>query len=74
MTQAADLAYTTLRSGILAGRYPPGERLGELEVVLGPQAIPVVAEVGDTLRAALAARDRGDPAQCMRTRLDRNLA
>lgn len=43
MTQAADLAYTTLRSGILAGRYPPGERLGEIEVAaeIGMSRTPV---------------------------------
>jgi hypothetical protein len=36
------------------------ERLGELEVVIGPQARPVVAEVQTRLREAAAARQRGD--------------
>jgi hypothetical protein len=36
------------------------ERLGELEVVIGPQARPVVAEVRNRLREAAAARERGD--------------
>ncbi len=36
------------------------ERLGELEVVIGPQARPVVAEVQTRLREAAAARERGD--------------
>jgi len=36
------------------------ERLGELEVVIGPQARPVVAEVQSRLREAAAARERGD--------------
>jgi hypothetical protein len=38
------------------------QRLGELEVVIGPQARPVVAEVQSRLREALAARERGDVA------------
>ncbi len=43
MTQAGDLAYTTLRSGILDGRYPAGERLGEIEVAaeIGLSRTPV---------------------------------
>jgi DNA-binding GntR family transcriptional regulator len=43
MTQAGDLAYSTLRSGILDGRYPPGERLGEIEVAaeIGLSRTPV---------------------------------
>jgi hypothetical protein len=36
------------------------ERLGELEVVIGPQARPVVAEVRTRLTEAAAARERGD--------------
>jgi hypothetical protein len=36
------------------------ERLGELEVVIGDQARPVVAEVRGRLREAAAARERGD--------------
>jgi hypothetical protein len=36
------------------------DRLGELEVVIGPQARPVVAEVQSRLREAAAARERGD--------------
>ncbi len=36
------------------------ERLGELEVVIGPQARPVVAEVHSRLKDAAAARERGD--------------
>jgi hypothetical protein len=35
-------------------------RLGELEVVIGPQAKAVVAEVQSRLREAAAARERGD--------------
>ena len=37
-------------------------RLGELEVVLGSQVRPVLAEIRQTLILALAARDRGDKA------------
>jgi hypothetical protein len=40
--------------------------LGELEVVLGPQARGVVAAVRDQLRQAMAARDRGDPVEALR--------
>jgi len=36
------------------------DRLGELEVVIGPQARPAVAEVRNLLREAAAARQRGD--------------
>ncbi len=36
------------------------DRLGELEVVIGPQARPVVAELRARLRQAAAARERGD--------------
>lgn len=36
------------------------DRLGELEVVIGPQARPAVAELRDKLREAAAARQRGD--------------
>lgn len=36
------------------------DRLGELEVVIGPQARPAVAEVQNRLREAAAARERGD--------------
>jgi hypothetical protein len=36
------------------------DRLGELEVVIGPQARPAVAEVRGRLREAAAARERGD--------------
>jgi len=36
------------------------ENLGELEVVIGPQARPVVAEVRAGLRDAMACRERGD--------------
>jgi hypothetical protein len=36
------------------------ERLGELEVVIGQQARPVVAEVRTRLLEAAAARERGD--------------
>ncbi len=36
------------------------ERLGDLEVVIGPHARPVVAAVRALLRQAMAARDRGD--------------
>jgi hypothetical protein len=36
------------------------DRLGELEVVIGPQARPAVAELRDKLREAGAARQRGD--------------
>ena len=36
------------------------ENLGELEVVIGPKARPVVAEVRAGLRDALACRERGD--------------
>jgi hypothetical protein len=36
------------------------ENLGELEVVIGPKARPVVAEVKAGLREAIACRDRGD--------------
>ena len=36
------------------------ERLGELEVVIGEQARPVVAEVRSRLQEAAAARERGD--------------
>lgn len=36
------------------------DRLGELEVVIGPQARPVVAEVQARLREAAAARQGGD--------------
>ncbi len=36
------------------------DRLGELEVVIGPQARPVVAEVRSRLKEAAAARERGD--------------
>jgi hypothetical protein len=36
------------------------DRLGELEVVIGPQARPVVAEVRSQLKEAAAARERGD--------------
>ena len=35
-------------------------RLGDLEVVLGTRVRPVLANVRDTLIAAMAARDRGD--------------
>lgn len=35
-------------------------RLGELEVVLGSEIGPLLAEVRTTLIAAMAARDRGD--------------
>jgi hypothetical protein len=37
-------------------------RLGELEVVLGTQVRPVLAEIRETLIRALAARDRGEMA------------
>ena len=36
------------------------DRLGELEIVIGPQARPVVAEVRSRLLEAAAARERGD--------------
>ena len=36
------------------------ESLGELEVVIGPKARPVVAEVRAGLREAMACRERGD--------------
>jgi hypothetical protein len=36
------------------------DRLGELEVVIGPQAKPVVAEVRNRLLEAASARERGD--------------
>ncbi|SRR5579885_248822 len=36
------------------------ENLGELEVVIGPKARPIVAEVRSGLRDAVACRDRGD--------------
>ena len=36
------------------------ENLGELEVVIGPRAGPVVAEVRAGLRDAMACRERGD--------------
>lgn len=36
------------------------DRLQELEIVIGPQAAPVVAAVRATLIGAMAARDRGD--------------
>ena len=36
------------------------ENLGELEVVIGPKARPVVAEVRAGLRDAIACRERGD--------------
>ena len=36
------------------------DRLGELEVVIGEQARPVVAEVRGRLRDAASARERGD--------------
>lgn len=36
------------------------ERLGELEVVIGAQARPVVAEVRARLKEAASARERGD--------------
>ena len=36
------------------------ENLGELEVVIGPKARPVVAEVRAGLRDAMACRERGD--------------
>ena len=36
------------------------ENLGELEVVVGPKARPVVAEVRARLRDAMACRERGD--------------
>jgi hypothetical protein len=36
------------------------ENLGELEVVIGPQARPVVAEVRAGLHDAMACRERGD--------------
>lgn len=36
------------------------DRLGELEIVIGPQARPVVAEVRSRLQQAAAARERGD--------------
>ena len=36
------------------------ENLGELEVVIGPKARPVVAEVRAGLRDAMACRQRGD--------------
>jgi hypothetical protein len=36
------------------------ERLGELEIVIGENARPVVAEVRSRLREAAAARERGD--------------
>jgi hypothetical protein len=38
------------------------QRLQELEVVIGPQAAPVVAAVRSQLINAMAARDRGDRA------------
>lgn len=43
MTQAGDRAYGTLRSGILDGRYPPGDRLGEFEIAaeIGLSRTPV---------------------------------
>jgi len=43
MSQAGDLAYSTLRSGILGGRYGPGDRLGEIEVAaeIGLSRTPV---------------------------------
>jgi hypothetical protein len=43
------------------------ERLGELEIVIGPQARPVVAEVRNRLRQAAAARERGDVAGALAT-------
>jgi len=36
------------------------DRLGELEIVIGPQARPVVAELRSRLQEAVAARERGD--------------
>jgi hypothetical protein len=36
------------------------ENLGELEVVIGPKARPVVAELRAGLRDAIACRERGD--------------
>jgi|JRYF01.1.fsa_nt_gb hypothetical protein len=41
------------------------DRLQELEVVIGPQAAPVVAAVRATLVGAMAARDRGDTATAL---------
>jgi DNA-binding GntR family transcriptional regulator len=43
VTQAVDRAYETLRSGILDGRYPAGQRLGELDLAadLGLSRTPV---------------------------------
>jgi hypothetical protein len=41
------------------------DRLGELEVVIGPQARPAVAEVRNRLREAAAARERGDVPQAL---------
>ncbi len=41
------------------------DRLGELEVVIGPQARPAVAEVRSRLREAAAARERGDVPQAL---------
>lgn len=38
------------------------DALRELEVVVGPKARPVVAEVGAGLREAIASRERGDNA------------
>jgi hypothetical protein len=40
-------------------------RLRELEVVLGKEAEPVIAEVRSALIAAMAARDRGDVPDAM---------
>jgi hypothetical protein len=41
-------------------------RMRELELVLGPQAAPVVAAVRAALIDAMAARDRGDLPQALR--------
>jgi hypothetical protein len=40
--------------------------LGELEIVIGPNARPIVAGVRDGLIQAMAARDRGDPVEALR--------
>lgn len=40
--------------------------LGELEIVIGANARPIVAGVRDGLIRAMAARDRGDPVEALR--------
>ena len=40
--------------------------LGELEIVIGSTARPIVAGVRDGLIQAMAARDRGDPVEALR--------